>query len=245
MKVGLICKSLLGKAHTVMAEGGIAAALATVALHYRRPLGVHQLRDLAGTDRVGTNLLGLVQAAEKLGFSARGVKGPFDALPSVPLPAIAHVRTPEGLGHFVVLYRVQKDTVVVADPGRGVETLSRDTFCSRWTGYLLLVMPQANAASAKNTHGPVTPGRRFLRLLGAHTSVLAEAVFCALLMTVLGVATSYFVQHLVDSVLVRHEERLLNALGVGMVLVLLFNCIHNVWDTVAYQVFVRMRKEED
>jgi succinate dehydrogenase / fumarate reductase, flavoprotein subunit len=29
-KVGLICKSLLGKAHTVMAEGGIAAALANV-----------------------------------------------------------------------------------------------------------------------------------------------------------------------------------------------------------------------
>jgi succinate dehydrogenase / fumarate reductase flavoprotein subunit len=30
VKVGLVCKSLLGKAHTVMAEGGIAAALATV-----------------------------------------------------------------------------------------------------------------------------------------------------------------------------------------------------------------------
>ena len=29
--VGLVCKSLLGKAHTVMAEGGVAAALAHVA----------------------------------------------------------------------------------------------------------------------------------------------------------------------------------------------------------------------
>src|SRR5215213_7503325 len=28
--VGLVCKSLLGKAHTVMAEGGVAAALANV-----------------------------------------------------------------------------------------------------------------------------------------------------------------------------------------------------------------------
>jgi len=31
MSVGLVCKSLLGKAHTVMAEGGVAAALANVA----------------------------------------------------------------------------------------------------------------------------------------------------------------------------------------------------------------------
>jgi len=30
VKVGLVCKSLLGKAHTVMAEGGVAAALANV-----------------------------------------------------------------------------------------------------------------------------------------------------------------------------------------------------------------------
>ena len=30
MKTALICKSLLGKAHTVMAEGGVAAALANV-----------------------------------------------------------------------------------------------------------------------------------------------------------------------------------------------------------------------
>ena len=44
-------------------------------------------------------------------------------------------------------------------------------------------------------------------------------------MTVLGVSTSYFIQHLVDSVLVRHEGRLLNALGVGMVLIVLFRTL--------------------
>ena len=48
-----------------------AAALAAVALHHGRPAGLQQLRDLAGTDRVGTNLLGLIGGAEKLGFSAR------------------------------------------------------------------------------------------------------------------------------------------------------------------------------
>ena len=55
--------------------------------------------------------------------------------------------------------------------------------------------------------------------------MLAEAFVCTLLMTLLGVTTSYFIQHLVDSVLVRHEARLLNALGIGMVLVLLFRTL--------------------
>jgi HlyB family type I secretion system ABC transporter len=199
-----------------------AAALATLALHHGVAVGLQQLRDLAGTDRVGTNLLGLVQAAERLGFAARAVKGPYEALPGVPLPAIAHVRTEEGLGHFVVLHHVGKGAVVVADPARGVETLSRDEFCGRWTGYLLVVVPDPIKSPAPPGRAPAGPGRRFLSLLGAHTPILAEAFVCALVMTVLGVATSYFIQHLVDSVLVRSEGRLLNALGVGMVLIVVF-----------------------
>ena len=47
-------------------------------------------------------------------------------------------------------------------------------------------------------------------------------------MTVLGISTSYFIQHLVDSVLVHNERRLLNALGIGMVLIILFRTVFGV-----------------
>jgi ATP-binding cassette subfamily B protein len=202
-----------------------AAALATVALHHRRPLGLEQMRDLTGTDRIGTNMLALLQAAERLGFSARGVKGPYEALAQVPLPAVAHTRTGEGLGHFVVLHRVKNTAVVVADPGRGVQKLTREEFCGRWTGYLLLVVPEPKAPPAVAGQAPPSPWRRFLGLLAPHTPVLLEAFLCALLMTLLGISTSYFIQHLVDRVLPHHEGRLLNALGIGMVLILLFRCL--------------------
>jgi ATP-binding cassette subfamily B protein len=201
-----------------------AAALATIALHYRRPIGIQQLRELTGTDRVGTNLIGLVKAAERLGFLAKAVKGSYDALPQAPMPAIAHVRTEEGLGHFVVLHLVKKDRVVIADPGRGIQKLTREQFCQRWTGYLILTAPDPNAV-VRPRQGPVSPWRRFLGLLFGHLPLLFEAVFCALLMTVLGVGTSYFIQHLVDSVLVRQEGRLLNAMGVGMVLIVVFKAL--------------------
>jgi ATP-binding cassette subfamily B protein len=168
-----------------------AAALATVALHQRMPIGLQQMRELAGTDRVGTNLLGLLKAAEKLGFSAKGVKGPYDALPRVLLPAIAHVRNDEGLGHFVVVHAVSKRRVVLADPARGIRKLGREEFCRCWTGYLLIVVPEQTASARFAGLDSVGPWRRFLGLLGWHTPVLVEAVLCALLMTLLGVATSY------------------------------------------------------
>ena len=202
-----------------------AAALATVALHYRRPIGLEQMRALTGTDRAGTNLLGLLRAAEHLGFSAKAVKGPYDALPQVPLPAIAHVRTEEGLGHFVVLHRITKSGVIVADPACGVEQRSREAFCQYWTGYLLILVPEHHVTPTVQAGALVSPWRRFIGLLRPHTPLLVEAFCCALLMTVLGLSTSYFLQHLVDGVLARQEKRLLNALGIGMVLVLVFRTL--------------------
>ena len=200
------------------------ACLATVALHYHCPIRLEQMRNLAGTDRVGTNLLGMIRAAERLGFQAKAVKGSFDVLPQAPLPAIAHVRNREGLLHFVVLHRVRANSVVVADPARGVETLSADEFKQMWTGYLVLLAPDRTGLRRVGRE-PMSPWRRLLGLLGGHLGLLAEAVFCAILMTVLGLSTSYFVQHLVDSVLVRGEARLLNALGFGMVLVVVFRTL--------------------
>jgi ATP-binding cassette subfamily B protein len=197
------------------------AALATVALHYRIPVSAERLRELAGTDRAGTNLGGLLAAAERLGFAARAVKSSYPALVLLPLPAVAHVRTDTGLGHFLVVHRAGRRGVVVADPADGVLRLSWDEFSRRWTGHLLLLAPEENAGAGVPGR-PAPPWRRFLGLLRGHTPLLAEAFGCALLMLLLGVAGSYFVQHLVDYVLVRRERQLLNALAVGMLAVAAF-----------------------
>jgi ATP-binding cassette subfamily B protein len=203
------------------------ACLAAVSLHHGRAVRLEQMRELAGTDRIGTNLLGMLQAAERMGFMAKAVKGNYDVLPKAPLPAIAHVRTPEGLGHFVVLHRVGKAGVVIADPAKGIVKMSAAEFKATWTGYLLLLAPEQSGPRRVGAE-PLSPWRRFLGLLAGHTGLLAEGVFCAILMTVLGVSTSYFVQHLVDSVLVRGEVRLLNALGIGMALVVVFRTLFSL-----------------
>ncbi len=204
-----------------------AAALASVALFHGVKVGVQQMRDLAGTDREGTNLLGLVEGAESLGFSARAVKGPFEALRDVPLPAIAHIVTDKGLGHFIVLFRISRRHVWIGDPARGTERLSHEAFQARWTGRLVL-LARDQSANVAATRTPVRPLRRLLRLLSGHLPILAQGFICAVLMSALGLSTSYFVQHLIDSVLVRNEQNLLNALGVGMLLILLFRTAFGV-----------------
>ena len=132
-----------------------AAALATVALHHSVPIDFRQLRCDAGTDRNGTNFLGIARAAEGIGFSARAVRGPFEALEDVPLPAIAHTEDEFGLGHFIVLHRADQRSVVIADPAAQVKRLSRDRFCRTWTGCLLIL--QRECYSDANTARSSTP----------------------------------------------------------------------------------------
>ena len=71
------------------------ACLATVALHHNLPVRLEQMRTIAGTDRVGTNLMGMVQAAERLGFRAKAVKGPFELLPKLAV-AVHRTRANQG-----------------------------------------------------------------------------------------------------------------------------------------------------
>ena len=194
------------------------AALATLALHHGLSVSLEYLRHLSHTDRDGASLFGLRQAAEFLGFSAKAVRLPAESLASAPLPAVAHMTLDQGAGHYVVLFRVDRRSVVIGDPAGGIETLPMETFLQRWSGTLLLAVP--NGISSTNAHPcPKSPIRQFLHLLAPHRALIGEVVVCALLMAMLAVSTSYFVQHLIDSVLVHSERTLLNAFGIGMLLI--------------------------
>jgi ABC-type bacteriocin transporter len=204
-----------------------AAALATLALHHGVRCGLESLRELTSTDRDGANLLGLLRAAEKLGFSAKAVRASVEVLPGLPLPAIAHMRHAEGAGHFVVLHQVRRGRVVLADPSRGLVRMKVEEFGEQWTGNMLLAVPTTQL-DAQPTGNIPSPSQRLLGLVRPHQWIMVEAMLCALCMTLLAISTSYFVQHLVDSVLVRHERKLLNALGVGMLAVVGFRTVFNL-----------------
>lgn len=80
-----------------------AACLASVCAYYGLQFPIARIRQYAFTDQKGTNVLGLIEAANKLGLSAKGVRAKFEALYIVPKPVIAHVIVHNQLQHFVVI----------------------------------------------------------------------------------------------------------------------------------------------
>ncbi|PEE25998.1 cysteine peptidase family C39 domain-containing protein, partial [Bacillus toyonensis] len=117
------------------------ACLAMISRYYGLSISISRIREVAGTDLQGTNIKGVLEAGERLGFEMKGVKATNpEALNTVPLPTIAHVLD-EGLLHYVVIYKVKKNKIFIADPEKGLVTYSLDEFTQIWTGILVLVAP--------------------------------------------------------------------------------------------------------
>jgi ATP-binding cassette subfamily B protein len=102
-----------------------AACLSMVVSHYGHVKRLTTIREAAGTDRQGTNLAGMLQAAQLLGFNAKALKGKIDAFTAqLPVPLIAHVIKPSERGnllHFLVVRKINKKYVEVWDPSPAVK----------------------------------------------------------------------------------------------------------------------------
>lgn len=207
-----------------------AACLASVAAHYKLKLPIARIRQMAGTDKKGTNLLGMIKAAEKIGFSAKGVKGGVEALSKIPVPAIAHVVLKEILHHYIVIYKVSDTNIEFMDPADGqFHKSSIDEFAKIWTGVLMLLVPGENFKEGSEKVSNIS---RFLFLLKPHKSILTQALIGAIVYTLLGLTTSIYIQKITDYVLVGGNKNLLNLLSVAMIALLLFQIFIGVSKTI-------------
>ena len=98
-----------------------------VAKHYGKNIGLEKLRNDAGLSKQGVSLLGLSEAAERIGIKTHRVAISYEQLKNeAPLPAILHWNQ----NHFVVVTpKANKKTITVADPAKGIISYTKEEFC--------------------------------------------------------------------------------------------------------------------
>ena len=130
--------------HDVMDCG--PTCLRMVAAFYGRHYSLEGLREKSFITREGVSMLGISEAAEKIGFRSICVQVGFEKLKEAPLPCIIHWNQQ----HFVVVYKLTDKHVWVADPGAGKLKYTKEEFCNCWlssrkneenTGVALLLEP--------------------------------------------------------------------------------------------------------
>ncbi|MDJ0599837.1 MAG: peptidase domain-containing ABC transporter [Crocosphaera sp.] len=188
-----------------------ATCLAMISQYWGKRLNLNFLRDLAGVGRSGASLKNLAKAAENLGYQARPVRASLNRLMEEKNPWIAHWQG----DHYVVVYRVKGDRLLIADPAQGKRLMPRQEFITGWTGYGLLLNPteQLNQVpTEKRSLG------RFLRLLLPYRTLGIQIILASLLIQIFGLVTPLFTQIILDKVVVNKSLTTLNVFALGVLL---------------------------
>ena len=97
--------------------------------YYGKNVSSSYINQLSNTNKLGTSLKSISNVAEKIGFKTLGVILDFDKLKDkAPLPLIVYWKQK----HFVVVYKIKKNKIYVADPSIGKVVYTKTEFLKGW-----------------------------------------------------------------------------------------------------------------
>jgi len=164
-----------------------------------------------------------VKAAEKFNFTAKAIKGTRDnLLTKFPLPAIANVLTKDNISHYVVIHKITKKKVIVADPAKGLIKMKFDDFCSMWTGVIIILKPTYNFEKSNEQKGTFT---RFFKMLIPQKKLILNVFLMSLVLTIVGIGTSFYYKLLMDEIIPNGLEKTLHIISLLFVLLYLIRII--------------------
>ena len=196
------------------AECGLAS-LAMVADYHGLAIGLAAMRQRFPASLKGAKLNQLIHIAQQLGFATRPLRLDMEDLGKLKLPCILHW----DLNHFVVLAKVGGSKITVLDPGVGERKLSFSEVSEHFTGVALELSPTAEFKPQKAA--PSITARQLTGRIDGLWRALTQIFLLSIALQVFVVLAPFFMQWVVDQVLVSADRDLLIVLGLGFGLAML------------------------
>ena len=195
------------------------AALASIAKFYGSDFSLAHLRELAKTNKEGTTALGIVKAADEMGFETRPVQADktlFD-MSDAPYPFIVHVNKEGKLQHYYVVYQTKKDYLIIGDPDPSVKItkMSKERFFSEWTGVAIFLAPKPSYQPHKDKKNGLLS---FLPLIFKQKSLITYIVLSSLLVTIINIGGSYYLQGILDEYIPNQMKSTLGIISIGLII---------------------------
>lgn len=197
------------------------ACLAMIADYHGYGTDIVTLRQRFAISGQGANLKGLMDLAGRLHFSTRALRLEVEQMKELQMPAILHWN----LNHFVVLKKVLARSVVIHDPAVGERKLSLEVLARHFTGVALELTPTEEFEQGEQRR--VLKFSHFWTQISGLKRSLVQVFALALLLQICSIVSPYYMQTVVDDVLLRNDENLLLVLALGFGLLLLIQIFIN------------------
>ena len=197
------------------AECGLAC-LAMIASYHGHHSSLISMRQKFSLSLRGATLQDIIRFSENLNLTSRPLRIELEDLPQLQTPCILHW----DLNHFVVLKSASARSVVIHDPAYGERRMSIDEVSGHFTGIALELTPTKEFVK-KAARPSLKLSDFWSRITGLKQSLfLIFVLSCILQIFVL--AGPYYIQLVIDDVVVTGDVSLLKVLAAGFFLVLLF-----------------------
>lgn len=195
------------------------AALASIAKFYGSDYSLAHLRELAKTNKEGTTALGIVKAAKEMSFETRAIQADMSLfeMEDIPYPFIVHVNKEGKLQHYYVVYKNIKDHLIIGDPDPTVKVtkMTKDRFASEWTGVAIFLAPAPSYKLHKDKKNGLMS---FLPLIFRQRSLIFYIVLASLLVTLINIGGSYYLQGILDEYIPNQMKSTLGIISIGLII---------------------------
>ncbi|KAF2331019.1 peptidase domain-containing ABC transporter [Flavobacterium ginsenosidimutans] len=211
------------KTHTLQldqSDCGVACLLSIIKF-YNGNSSLEKIRELSGTTKQGTTLLGLYQAANNLGFTSDGCETDIQNLINHKQPVILHTLFDNQLQHYVVCYGYsEKQGFLIGDPSKGIYNLVKNELEKIWVSKSCLTLePNENFKTEKREKKDQQ--KWFLDILKKDYKLIWISVLLGVFISGLGMAMAIFSQKLIDDILPSNNISKLIS-GITLLTILLF-----------------------
>lgn len=176
----------------------------------------------------GVAALGIVEAAKKIGFETRAIQANMELfeMPDIPYPCIVHVNKQGKLQHYYVVYKVKKDSLIIGDPDPsvGVIKMAKADFAKEWTGVAIFLAPAPTYKPHKDKKNGLSS---FLPIIFKQKALLTYIVLASLLVTIINIVGSYYLQGILDEYIPNQLQSTLNIVSIGLVVTYIMQQIMN------------------
>lgn len=203
---------------TEAAECGLAC-LAMIASFHGHDVDLAGLRRRFSTSLKGVTLARMMVMAGQLGFTCRPLKLDMDDLRQLKTPCVLHW----DLNHFVVLKSAGRRGIVIHDPARGIRKLRMEEVSEHFTGVALELSPAADFAPVRERQAVSL--RTLTGTAHGLLPALGQILLLALALEVFALAGPFYMQWVIDQVLVSVDRDLLTLLGLGFIGIAIFSAI--------------------
>ena len=199
---------------TEAAECGLAS-LAMIANFHGHRIDLNTLRQNHPISLTGLHLQGMMKLADQLNFAARALRLDLNELKNLQCPVILHWN----LNHYVVLKKVSQHGITIHDPSRGLHTLSFEEASKHFTGVALELTPTTQFEK-KNEEQKARLSDFWQRMIGIKR-ILVQVILLSLVLQLFAMAAPFFMQLVIDEVVISHDLELLKVLALGFLLLML------------------------